>query len=246
MAKKKEEQTIDYEAMAKEGFEGVKADDMGTPFLSIVQKLSPQLNAKHAKYIEDVEEGCIINTATGEIIGGEEDAVIVIPCGYQKMYVEWKPRESGGGFVMAHPDVSILSECTKNDRNQDILKNGNLIATTAYFFCMYETKDGTWSKAVIGFTSTQLKKSRQWLTMMASIKFDGSNGKFTPPMFSHKYAIVTVPEKNAGGEWYGWKIESAGMVNDAKLIDSARETKQLVGAGIVKQLEAHESDELPF
>ena len=52
--------------------------------------------------------------------------------------------------------------------------------------------DGSAETALITMKSTGLKTSRQWNSMISGIKLQGTNGKFTPPMFSHIYHLTTV------------------------------------------------------
>jgi len=245
-AKKKKAEEFDWSEEAGQGFENVTQEDLGIPFLQIIQSTSPELEEDSPKYIEDAKAGMIINSATREILGGRGEPVEFVPCSYQKLYVEWTPRESGGGYVQSHGSPSILSQCTRNDRGQDELENGNLIVTTAYMFGLVNGEEP--ERAVVSFTSTQLKKARLWLSMMKSIRLDGKNGKFTPPMFSHIYHLGSVPEKNEKGSWFGWKIENAGMVQDKALVEEARETHQLASSNPMLQLPAgnKDEDEAPF
>ena len=220
MAKKKANNNP-FEEDAGLGFENVEQTDLGIPFLNIAQALSPEVDDESAKYIEGCKAGMIFNSLTRQILGGRGEPVEFVPCSFNKAWVEWQPREQGGGFVQQHKTPDILHQCERNERNQDILENGNLIVTTAYIGGLVVDGDET-SPAVISFTSTQLKKARQWLSVMSSLKLDGSKGKFTPPMFSHKYSLSTVPEENANGKWYGWKIDLEGLLENPNLIEAGR------------------------
>ncbi len=224
------------------GFERVSREDLGIPFLAIVQKGSPEFDKTHkdyeAKKIKDCNIGDIFNTLTREVLhmqGGKE--LVFIPCGYDKMYVEWKPRESGGGIVKSHRDSSILEEVvSKNDKGQNVLRNGNVVSDTAYFFGLLPRETEP-LLAVIGMTSTQLKHARFWLNLMSGLKV-GPNRR-TPPMFSHKYLVSTGPERNEKGSWYGWVIKTGEMVSDAALVAEGANicarvtnpTRPLLGAG---------------
>lgn len=238
------------------GFENVNRDDLGIPFLSIVQKGSPEFDTSapdHAqKKIDGCKPGDVVNTLSRTIMyrhGGEP--LVFVPCGYDKQFVEWRPRESGGGFVKAHKDAKIMDEVvSKNEKGQDVLRNGNVISTTAYFFGMILTEEDQ-SLCVIGMTSTQLKHARAWLNIMSGIKVGPQ--RMTPPMFSHTYNLTTIPENNAKGSWMGWKIVVGEMVNDAKLIaDSAAicqkvtSGRPLLGAGQSKPMEPVAEDEVPM
>lgn len=231
----RQEPEIDWSQYGATGFEKTSTEDLGIPFLAIVQSGSPELKKSHQDYetkkIPGCEEGSIFNTVTRDLLyspGGE--ALIFVPCAFEKVFNEWKPRGDGGGggggFVRSHSNPLIINECKRNEKNQDILPNGNMIVTTGTFFGKYQHED-KWEPAIISMTSTQLKKVRLWLNMMMAIK---QNGR-PLPMFSHKYAIMTAAESNNNGSWFGWHIEGAGMNTDQALITEAAEIAKKITSG---------------
>jgi hypothetical protein len=221
---------VDWSSYGASGFEAMQTDDLGIPFLELIQDGSPEFKTSHPRHDELKVEGCkpgdVINSLSREIL---PQPIHFIPCFYQKLLVEWKPRGAvNGGIVRSHSDPAILAECTRNDKNEDILRNGNVIVTTAYFFGIQV--NGEHKPAVVSLTSTQLKKARLWLNMATAIKVETPKGPITPPMFSHKYALSTGPENNAKGSWYGWKIECAGMLEEPDLIGFASQFSKQVQA----------------
>jgi hypothetical protein len=208
----------DWSKEASTGFEGTKAEDLGIPFLQIIQKGSPEFDETHKdhpkKRIEGVKPGMIINSLSRKIVysGDKTKPLKFIPCYAEKLYPEFKTRDSGGGFVKMHRDPNILLRTERNEKNKDILVSGsgegNEIITTHYFYGFAQI-EGAWEKVIIGMTSTQLKNGRRWLNMMQSIKING----VTPPMFSHSYNVMTDIEKNNEGSWYGWNFEVSLMLN---------------------------------
>lgn len=221
---------IDWSKFGATGFENTRTEDLGIPFLIIVQKGSPEVDKTHADYktkrIEGAEVGSIVNTVTREIVGGEAEAAIFIPCSYERAFVEWKPRDTGGGFVRQHASDSILATVQRGEDNRDYLPNGNVIVTTAYFFGMLVKEDGATEKCVISMTSTQLKKARLWLNMAMQLKVNVGGEKIQAPLFSHRYALTTVPEQNQDGSWMGWHVETDGMVSNPKLIEECATVAQ--------------------
>lgn len=213
MPAKKKEEVAQYNWDQYEGgtgLENLTTQDLGTPILQIVQKGSPEYDEDHedhaTKAIKGVKVGDIINSVTRKILFTQgEEPVKVVPYFYQLVYLEWRPREQGGGLVATHTDPSILSRTTRDkESNKDVLPNGNHVVTTAYFFVrlLGETEED----ALLSLTSTQLKKSRLWLNMMRNFRQTNGNPL---PMFHRAYYLSTIPESNAKGTWRGWKIEPA-------------------------------------
>ena len=173
-----------FEDVTVTGFAEVSAEDMSIPFLRILDKGSPQVNKRDGAYVEGAEPGMIYNTVANEVYDGEV-GVTVIPCYFNRRFIEWKPRESGGGYMGSYlPDDPIVKTTVKNDKNADVLPNGNLLSNTAQHFVLL-TYEGNFSRALITMSSTQLKKSRRWITQMNALTAIGKNGPYTLPMMSH-------------------------------------------------------------
>ena len=194
--------------------------DVMIPYINILQTTSPQLNPSKAEYVESAKVGQFYNTVSQEV----STSLNVIPVLYQLRYVEWKPRESGGGLVEMHDaDSGILGQTTRSKMTfKDTLPNGNYIATTAYHYVMVQGTDGNWSQAVISMTSTQLKKSRRWNSLMLTQKVEGPSGSFTPPTYAIVYKLSTVSESNDRGSWFGYQVEKVQMVDDASVYNEAK------------------------
>jgi hypothetical protein len=236
---------VNWESSGITGFENVHADDLGIPFLMILQSLSPEVKKTHKDYatkkIEGAEEGCVINTVTRQIVhrpGG--DAITVVPLSYQRAFVEWKTRENGGGIVKVHTNGMILNEAKKNEKGQDILSNGNMIATTGYFNLMILGEEKT--NAAIGMTSTQLKKARFWLNLMLGQRINGKS----VPMFAFQYHLTTVPESNAKGSWFGWKITSGSVITDSKLAEQLIAESKRAQAPLLSAATDDNDTEVPY
>lgn len=236
-------------AGAPTGLENVSQQDLGIPFLQILQKGSPQIDETHEEYalkkIEGAKVGDIINTVSNQVVWsrGSASPLQFIPCSYEKLFVEWKDRNQGGGIVKSHKNANILTECTRDQNGRDVLKNGNIIQTTAYFYGI-AIIDGEHQQCIIGLTSTQLKKAKTWLNMIMAIKFDGPQGKFVPPIYSHAYGLTSTAESNEKGSWFGWHIKLVGPISDRALIDEAIETAK--SANMTRQALPAPNKDIPF
>ena len=114
------------------GLEDASAEDYAIPFLRILQGGSPQVKKSEGKYIQGSEEGDIFNTVSSEIVKSDK-GIIVVPCYYQKKYIEWISRDTkGGGFVAAHDSREILNQTTRNEKGAFIFFN-RVNATMAFF-----------------------------------------------------------------------------------------------------------------
>ena len=204
---------IDFASAANFGLEKMPAADLAIPFLSIIQKTSPQIEE-----VEGAKPGLIFNTVTNKCY----KELLVLPCGYKRAFVEWKPREKGGGYVGEHKPDTAITQKPRNDRGEVVLENGNILVETAYQFVINLNGKGA-EQSVISMSSTQLKKSRRWNSMMMGLKVPHPNGTMvTPASFSHKYKLTTVAEKNDKGSWYGWDIEILDPVTETNLYQMAK------------------------
>ena len=211
----------DLAAAGGAGLENVRGSDLAIPFLSILQQLSPEVNENKPDYVQGAKAGMVINSVTGQLYDTKKAPIRFIPCSFTKLYVEWRKRESGGGIVASHSNASVLTQCHKNEKGQDELPNGNTIATTAYHFGLIVTDNGE-EKVIVPMTSTQLKHSRKWLSLMTTVKLQGPNGPFTPPMFAYEYKLATVMEENSKGSWHSWVITLGEQLKDRRLFLEAK------------------------
>ena len=192
------------------GLEGIGIADLAIPYIAILQALSPQVKKGSPNRIAGAEEGDIYNNVSKQVWKGET-GIVVIPCHYAKRYIEWVPREEGGGFVAPHDDESILKQCVRNDKNRDILPNGNEIVTTAYHSVViveWEGEDAELklSRAVISMIRTQLKKSRAWNSQISGLQRVVNGKLVTPPSFASIYRLSTETEEKNGNSYFNWHI----------------------------------------
>jgi hypothetical protein len=194
--------------MGNLGAENVKAKDVLIPRLTILQALSPQLAKKKAEYIEGAEIGDFCNVATGDIY---KEAINVIPCHFATAYIEW--GKNRGGLVANHgDDASILAKAVRNEQNQNILPNGNLLSETSQWYCLLQ--DGaSWSRIFIPLTSTNLKHSRKWMTLCRTESVQMPDGTlWKPPLFWRSWKLIAIEDSNDRGDWTTFKPEKGDSV----------------------------------
>jgi hypothetical protein len=223
---------VQFEQDAGAGFENATAESFAIPFLQVLQSLSPQVKKTDGAYIKGAEEGMLINTVTGELFDGEK-GIEVIPVHYRRAFLKWVPREKGGGFLgEMDPNDPTVAQAKRDDRGRDILPDGNQVNDTRIHYVLVVKSDGVVEWAVMSLSSTQIKKSKNWMAKMQAIKMRRADGSiFTPPMFSHRYHLTSVPEKNDKGSWMGWKIETGAQVEDVNLVNAAKAFRDAVVSG---------------
>lgn len=233
-----------YEEFAGSGFENQTRDDYAIPFLQILQALSPQLQENDA-----LRQGMIINTVTGEVFAGK-DGLGFIPATTQHNFVEFKPRETGGGFVAAYAiDDPVVTEAVKQSTEFGKYKtaDGNELIETFYVYGLALMDDGSTIQAVLAFSSTKIKKYKAWMTKCKTIQIPLPDGRRIPaPLFAHKYRLRTVAEKNAKGAFFNWDItfdgenaQAARVLPSDPLFQAALSIKGLLDTG--KARAAYES-----
>ena len=228
-----------FEADANVGSQNMEQEDLALPFIKVLGQLSPEVNKRDAgKYVQGAEPGMILNSVTKELFDGAK-GIEVLPCSYERKYLQWKPRELGGGLVSIHAVDDPIVKTTKRDQmNRDVLPNGNYLENTASHFVVAAGETPT--TALVSMTRTQLKVSRTWNSMMMSKKMQGKNGLFTQPTFSHIYHLKSVQMTNDKGTWFGWDISKIGPVKDAGVYNVAKDFADKIGKGEVEI--KHDSD----
>jgi hypothetical protein len=223
---------------AGKGAEEATSEDMAVPFMKIAQALSPEVNKRESTYIEGLEVGDFFNTATQVVYGGE-DGFYFIPVKFVRKYLEWTPRDKGGGFNGEH-GPEIMEKTTAGEKGENWLQNGNEIVITGTWFGLVIPLDGSAvDQAVVSLSKTQLKKSRNLMTKLKQVSVKNSAGRaFNPPIFYSRIKVTSVPESNDQGNWMGWKFDMDGTIFDlpdgGELYDSAKLMLEAVSAGRIR------------
>lgn len=232
------------------GMENMGQEDLALPFLKVLSGNDPVLDDESV----DARKGDIYNTVTGIAYKGK-DGVRVVPCAYQRRFIQWAPRGSGSGAPIAiyEPGEQRPKTERSTDDNKDYVVGGegDYIEETHQHFVLLLNEDGSAETAIIAMKSTQLKKSRKWNSIMASRSMMGKNGPFTPPRFSHVYHLKTVQEENSKGSWHGWEMSVDAPIADMTLYQRAKGFAESISQGevVVKHTDDEGnafSDDIPF
>lgn len=229
---------FDFKAHAGAGAENINKDVLGMPILSIIQKGSPQFDETHKNFGQKQIEGC----RPGDLYFAPTNSVLkrpleVIVTGTATLYTEWKPKSAGGGFIGNRP-LTVTAQRgyskgkpgTKEEHKEYL--DGNELVYTIYVSLIFKVGEG-WEKAIISFTSTQLKKARLWLKALLNLKVPGTD--IACPLFAGLWTITTGPESNDSGGWFGYDIKLVRVLDGVKeeaLLNVAQETFTEVQASL--------------
>lgn len=218
---------FNFTEVAGMGTDTIDRSVLGPPFLSIIQKGSPEFDETHKKYAEKRIDGC----KPGQVVFEPERAIVptpfqVIPLAQTALYTEWKPDK--GGFVgnrtadiTGHPDYRRGVPGSPTEYREYL--GSNELVFTITFLLLFLHK-GEWKKGMIAFTSTQLKVARQWSRILATTKIPGTEQ--TAPIFASRYELETWADSNKKGGFFAWRLKSLGVMNpdqDQALLEEALE-----------------------
>lgn len=243
----------DLEQFAGEGVDFAPTD-MQIPFITVLQSMSPQVKKSDPDYIKGAEEGMMINSLTQDLYDGDV-GIQLIPCAFRKKTIEWRTRDSGGGFVEERPyDREEYDNATRGPKGEHLVPSGNQIVETAEYYVLVVNADGTTDRAVISMTSSQLGVSRKWNSLISKVQVPKSGGGFfTPPIYANLFNMKTKARQSNDYSWFVFDPEPMGFASP-ELISEAQEFSQSVRAGAVeaKRPESQEGssttdeDDVPF
>ena len=224
------------EADAGVGLENITTEDMQIPFIRIIQALSPQLQKDDPLYIKGAEQGDIFNTVSQEIYK-QDEGVIVVPAFFEKKFLEFQLRSSGGGFVreLAADDKDIAM--TNREGTIEMLPNGNELVRTHQHLVIAKSADGTIAPSVLDMKKTQLKVSRRWNTLKNSARLPS---RALMPIYGTAWQLTTVLEANDQGKWFNYKLDRIHDITPEieNMMLEARNMYQGVSKGEVKMAAA--------
>jgi|TARA_E500000318_G_C3522268_1_gene196900 hypothetical protein len=220
-----------------------EAEDYSIPYLNMLSKGSPQVDEENDKFIKEAKKGQIFNTVTETC----SDVLTVLPVYYRRRYVEWYndrtknkapvneylPEE----FQTFQKEGKIVRGDDKKDRF--VGKGDTYVENTAEHYVI--VIDGqSWYKALIKMKGSQLKKSRQWNSIMSNQRRVDGDEIYQPKDFAMSYNLSGKPEKNDQGSWHGWAInqnkwiDELGLVKVEDILADASQFEKTIHSGELK------------
>lgn len=257
-----EDMAFDFSQDVGAGMETADKDSFAIPFLAVIQKMSPQVDEAEAEYIEDARPGMLFNSVTQELFDGKE-GLVFLPCAYQRRYIRWGAKDIGGGFkgeympdevddMLESGEVSELEGrlyFPDDNGKIDEKKADQLKDTRNHFGILLDEETGQAQQVLLSLASTQIKKSKQLMSMLNSVKVKGANGMVTPPTWACRIRVNTVGESNDKGSWHGVKFshDEQKFVGSQDVYNAGKEFHDLVTAGEAKinYAAAEAADEKP-
>jgi hypothetical protein len=214
-----------YGNLAGAGFQNVKPEDLKTPFIKQLQGMSPEITDG----MEGAKLGMFYNTSTGELIPADK-GFVAVPIEKVHHYVEWRPREAGGGFVGTHAiNSEVVAKAIAlnggnkfgklkvpsfNQEGQSTGFNDIIESHDVLLMILDETgtkhRDG--DTAIFAFTSTKIKACRDWYTKMFTLKMPtDSNGNVQPrpPLFAFRSRFTGFKDpRTAKGVFFSTDIKA--------------------------------------
>jgi len=253
---KKEEQNTEVATMdfmyedSGAGMETADKDSFAIPFLSVLQKISPQVDEAEAEYVEGAKAGMLLNTVTQKLYDGKT-GVIFLPCAYQRRFLRWGPRGTAdGGFkgeVMPEEAARMKGAGEVIDREGrlyfplpdgtiDDKKCDHLADTRNHFGILVEEETGEAQQVLLSLGSTQIKKSKMLMSLLNSAKVKGPKGLVTPPTWANRILLTTAQESNDKGTWHGLKVQPTEpkFVQSKDLYDIGKAFHATITAGEAK------------
>lgn len=222
-----------------EGLSGLgyseKAEDTLVPILGILQDNSGEVKKGHSKKMDGAEAGFLIMRSMKKVIEATKpDPLIVQPCGFSHVWVQWRGEPGEGQVITQYPyddrpsDAVEVEDPQNPDRTFWQMPNGDRLVDTRYHYCR-ALVDGVWLPVVVPMAGTNHTVSRQWTGQMKATQYQGQK----MPAWFKQYALYTVFNQRGAQSWYNYAIDDAGWVADAAQRAEGRALFESVSSGIL-------------
>ena len=82
--------------------------------------------------------------------------------------------------------------------------------------------------------ASQNRASKDWMAEINSWTEKGSKGMYIMPIYGHIYRLTSIPQSNAKGTWFGWKITREGRNENVSLFKMAADFSTKFKKGVIK------------
>ena len=203
---------FDYGQMSGAGYEGTTQSDFAIPLLALLQTQSPQVLPGDPRQIKGAQPGMFLNTVTGEVIPSTP-GIIFVPIVTKHVFVEFTPRDKGGGFRGVHElesDVVTQAKSGGTKFGVRITNEGNELSETFYVYgYSLESPDSIEpaSPLVIPFVSSKIKVYRHFMQTLRTYRVNTGSGLKSPPLFANRLQITSTGERKPKGTFFNFVVK---------------------------------------
>lgn len=185
-----------------EGLSTASEDNL-VPLMYVFQPLSPQVDEDDTKHVENAKPGQIWLRGDPEPLVEGDEGVLVQWCGMYSEWVEWIPREAGGGIVSRSPGGPGTAPPEGSEKVEGTMrwkKDGNEMIDTRYVILnVYrEGPDSEPVPYVLPLKSTGHSVAKRQMTAMNRRTYKGRK----LPVYACIYLLKTAKNKNQKGTWF--------------------------------------------
>lgn len=237
-----------FAAHAGGGMEEATADSYAIPFLTILQKGSPQVDEASGKALKGAKAGMIFETVSKAMFEGSK-GVELVQAHYKRVWLRWGARDAGGGFKGEVAPEELARMRSNNqiievkgrsyiaDKSGDIDpdESDRVVDTRVHYMLLLDPKGKLPPKrCVLSLSSTQVRKSKDLMSMFDGLRLTEDDVSYTPATYQSIIRMTTVPEKNDQGTWYGASFEIVKQFDDPEdpVFLTAQHFKEAVKSGI--------------
>lgn len=216
---------IDFASDMNEFGANYSQEQMTTPFLNVLQALSKAVTRGDAEYVVGAQPGMLFNTVTKEVFDGEKGVNLILST-FKESYIEWVPRNKGGGYVAEYDAVMGSQIKTLLDPDfKSIIQPGSAYGTPGNVLSLTHTRLGaivsdelsTWSPIVLSMADSAIKVSKNLNSRHKLIEWTnpttgepGATGRCPMPLIM--WTVKTITRKNDNGTWFTWDFNKKAFL----------------------------------
>jgi len=203
-------EVFDYGEDSGKGWENQDMSDRKLPLIELLQSNSPEVAESKGK----VFAGLFKNSVTGEIY----EEVLFVPAITDHCFVQWVPRDDGGGFRGRHAKNAkvVIDAIARNDgraigklpvpqpndpKTNKAQPAHELVESFEIYAILYNKGGEVLGFAMIPFTSTKIKVYRAWNSAIGNFAPTINGKKLAPgqvPIFAHRVKMTSESETKNG------------------------------------------------
>jgi len=213
------------------GTEGIGLDEIRLPRLAIAQGLSPEIASENP--IDGLKLYDMFNDLTREIYG--RGPLHFIICNREVKFIEFKPREDGGGVV----DLNVPANDPRTLWSKVNGERVPPVATKFVEFVVMLLREGKQPEPIM----LSIKDTNKW-NRAASTNLSSFIALSRDAIYGGIYKVNSRPEKNDSGTFGVYSIEKIGKSSPTIRDYAKKFAESLKGKQIVVNRDAHGDEDI--